>query len=114
MTVHAGGRLEQHLPDEVGHERHRPAPGVFGEHEVVLAEGSTVGAALGVSATVKSYHHQGVADAGSLTVTGRADDGTIEAVEVPDKSFAVGVLWHPEAGDDGRLFEALVSAASAR
>jgi putative glutamine amidotransferase len=76
MTVHAGGRLEQHLPDEVGHERHRPAPGVFGEHEVVLAEGSTVGAALGVSATVKSYHHQGVADAGSLTVTGRADDGT--------------------------------------
>jgi putative glutamine amidotransferase len=114
MTVQAGGRLEQHLPDEVGHERHRPAPGVFGEHEVLLEEGSRVATALGGSARVKSYHHQGVADAGSLTVTGRADDGTIEAVEDPRRPFAVGVLWHPEAGDDLRLFEAMVSAASDR
>ena len=112
LTVHAGGRLEQHLPDVVGHERHRPEPGVFGEHQVTLTEGSRVRAALGATAVVKSYHHQGVADAGSLAITGRADDDTIEAVEVVGKAFAVGVLWHPEAGDDPRLFDALVTSAS--
>ncbi len=112
MTVHAGGRLEQHLPEVVGHEGHRPEPGVFGEHDVQLVEGSRVRAVLGATSTVKSYHHQGVADAGSLMVTGRADDGTIEAVEVPGKGFAVGVLWHPEAADDPRLFDALVRAAA--
>lgn len=114
MTVHAGGRLSQHLPDVVGHDRHRPEPGVFGEHSVRMAEGSVVHRALGPTATVRSYHHQGVADAGSLTVTGWADDDTIEVVEVPGRRFAVGVLWHPEAADDPRLFEALVAAAGSR
>jgi putative glutamine amidotransferase len=111
MTVHAGGHLEQHLPDVVGHEAHRPEPGIFGVHAVRLTAGSTAGRVLGPEATVKSYHHQGVADAGSLVVTGWADDDTVEAVEIPDRRFAVGVLWHPEAGDDPRLFEALVAAA---
>jgi putative glutamine amidotransferase len=113
MTVHAGGRLEQHLPDVVGHEGHRPEPGVFGIHDVTLTPGSRVHAVLGDQVSVKSYHHQGVSDTGSLTTAGHAFDGSIEVVEVPGKRFAVGVLWHPEAGDDPRLFEALVSAASA-
>ena len=112
MTVHAGGRLEQHLPDVVGHDQHRPAPGVFGVHPVTLVEQSLAHRVLGNTSTVKSYHHQGVADAWSLAVVGRADDGSIEAVEVHGRRFALGVLWHPEAGDDPRLFEALVSAAS--
>ncbi len=66
---------------------------------------------LGASVTIASYHHQGVESAGSLTVTGWAEDGTIEVVEDPSKPFAVGVLWHPEVGDDPRLFQALVEAA---
>jgi len=111
LAVSHGGRLVQHLPDVVGHERHRPAPGVFGEHVVRLSAGSRAHQALGETAVVKSYHHQGVADAGSLEITGWADDDTIEVVEVSGKKFAVGVLWHPEAGDDPALFDALVSAA---
>lgn len=111
MTVHAGGRLEQHLPDVVGHEGHRPEPGVFGIHDVTLAPGSRVHAVLGDHVSVKSYHHQGVGDPGSLQVAGHAHDGSVEVVEVPGRRFAVGVLWHPEAGDDPRLFEALVAAA---
>jgi putative glutamine amidotransferase len=111
MTVHAGGHLEQHLPDLVGHDDHRPAPGTFGSHEVRLAPGSVVQKVLGDRTTVRSYHHQGVADAGSLAVAGWAHDDTVEAVEVPGRRFAVGVLWHPEAADDPRLFEALVAAA---
>jgi putative glutamine amidotransferase len=111
LTVAAGGRLEQHLPDVVGHERHRPAPGVFGEHPVRLAAGSTVAQILGTEATVRSYHHQGIADPGRLAITGWADDATIEVVEDPQRRFCIGVLWHPEVGDDPRLFEALVAAA---
>ena len=112
MTVHGGGRLEQHLPDVVGHEGHRPEPGVFGVHDVTLEPGSVVHGVLGDTVTVKSYHHQGVADAGSLSVAGRADDQTVEVVEIPGRRFAVGVLWHPEVGDDPRLFDALVAAAT--
>jgi putative glutamine amidotransferase len=113
MTVHGEGRLEQHLPDLVGHDEHRPRPGMYGVHEVALVRGSTTHGVLGDTVSVKSYHHQGVADPGSLTIAGRAPDNTIEAVEIPGRRFAVGVLWHPEAGDDPRLFDALVDAAAA-
>jgi putative glutamine amidotransferase len=111
MSVHAGGALEQHLPDLVGTDVHRPATGVYGDHAVRLAERSQIAAVLGDEAKIKSYHHQGVADAGSLTVVGWAEDGTIEAVEDPAHRFAIGVLWHPEVGDDPRIFQALVDAA---
>ena len=112
MAVVRGGSLLQHLPDVVGHERHRPAPGVYGEHDVRLQPGSLAHRVLGPSVSVPSYHHQGVAKAGTLTVTGWADDDTPEVVEDPGLRFAIGVLWHPEAGDDLRLFEALVGAAT--
>jgi len=111
LTVLHGGRLDQHLPETVGHEGHRPGPGVFGEHEVKTEPGSAVHAAVGPRVTVKSYHHQGVRDPGSMRVSATADDGVIEGVEVPGSRFAVGVLWHPEAGEDPRLFDALIAAA---
>ncbi len=113
MVVNAGGALTQHLPDLVGHEGHRPSPGVYGDHAVHLGPGSRVQSILGDSAHVRSYHHQGVVDAGSLAVTGWADDETIEVVEDPARRFAIGVLWHPEVGDDPRLFDALVAATRA-
>jgi putative glutamine amidotransferase len=111
LSVVSGGTLEQHLPDVVGHEGHRPEPGVYGRHGVRLAPGSLAHRLLGDEVSVPSYHHQGLASAGSLTVTGWADDESPEVVEDPTRRFALGVLWHPEAGDDLRLFEALVGAA---
>ena len=110
LAVAHGGTLVQHLPDVVGHERHRPSPGVYGQHEVRTATGSLVRTVLGECIVVPSYHHQGLASPGSLRVTGWADDETPEAVEDPQRRFVLGVLWHPEAGDDPRLFEALVAA----
>jgi putative glutamine amidotransferase len=101
----------QHLPDVVGHDRHRPRPGVYGRHGVRLAPGSLVASVLGERVDVPSYHHQGLGSAGSLTVSGWADDGTPEVVEDPGRRFALGVLWHPEADDDPRLFDALLAAA---
>jgi putative glutamine amidotransferase len=111
MTVQAGGRLHQHLPELVGTDDHRPSPGVYGEHDVRLLEGSLAQHLLGARARVRSYHHQGVVDTGSLRPTGWADDDTVEVVEDGDHRFALGVLWHPEVGDDPRLFDALVAAA---
>jgi putative glutamine amidotransferase len=111
LSVACGGALHQHLPEVVGHDGHRAAPGVYALHDVRLARGSRVHAILGERASVPSYHHQGVASAGSLTVSGWAHDDTIEAVEAPGHRFALGVLWHPEASEDLRLFEALVATA---
>ncbi|WP_199511898.1 gamma-glutamyl-gamma-aminobutyrate hydrolase family protein [Nucisporomicrobium flavum] len=111
LTVAAGGTLHQHIPDVLGHEGHRPAPAVYGHQEVVFTTGSRIAALMGEDRRVQCYHHQGVADAGSLTVTGRTEDGLVEAVEEPSRTFVLGVQWHPEVVRDKRLFGALVAAA---
>ena len=49
---------------------------------------------------------------GGLQVTAYADDGTPEALEDPKRGFTLGVLWHPEEGEDLALFEALVAEAA--
>ena len=66
---------------------------------------------MGDDLVIRCFHHQGVADAGKLTVTGRAEDGLAEAVEDASRRFALGVQWHPEVIRDERLFGALVAAA---
>ena len=108
-----GGDLVQHLPEVVGDEKHKHAPGTFSDHEVEVKDGTRLGALLGGRAPVKSHHHQGFGRLGEgLVEAARAEDGTLEAVEDPAKRFAVGVLWHPEEGEDGALFRALVEEAS--
>lgn len=111
MCVAAGGALIQHLPTAIGSERHRAGNGIYAEHPVKTVPDSLLADVLGPAATVSSYHHQGVADPGKLTVSAYADDGTIEGVERPGSRFDLGVLWHPEVTDDPRLFAALVAAA---
>jgi gamma-glutamyl-gamma-aminobutyrate hydrolase PuuD len=113
LNVALGGTLVQHLPEVVGHDGHNPAPGVFGTTTVTLAAGSVVGSVVGGRLRVACHHHQAVDRvADGLTVTGRAADGTVEAVELAGRAFAVGVQWHPEQdGKDVRLFAALVAAA---
>ncbi|MEV6527546.1 gamma-glutamyl-gamma-aminobutyrate hydrolase family protein [Longispora sp. NPDC051575] len=111
MAVAAGGTLFQHLPDEVGHTDHQPEPGRYGSHPVRFAAGSLAESVYGPTGNVNSYHHQGVADPGTLTATGWSEDGVIEVLEDPGRAFRLGVQWHPEELGDGRLFEALVRAA---
>ena len=113
LNVARGGDLVQHLPDVVGDKKHKHnPPGTFADHEVDLVGGTRVQSLLGDRAPVKSHHHQGFGRLGDgLRESARADDGTIEAVEDPAQRFAVGVLWHPEAGEDFALFEGLVDEA---
>jgi gamma-glutamyl-gamma-aminobutyrate hydrolase PuuD len=114
LNVELGGTLVQHVPDVVGHSGHNPSPGVFGPVTVALEPGSRVGAAVGQAVTVLCHHHQALdAIAPGLVVTGRAGDGTVEAVELDGHPFVVGVQWHPEQdAADVRLMAALVTAAS--
>ena len=109
LNVARGGNLVQHIPDVVGHEEHRAVLGQFSEHAVRVDPDSRLGAVRG---NVMSHHHQGLGRLGEgLREVAWAEDGIVEAVEDPAKPFVVGVLWHPEAGEDQRLFEQLVEAA---
>lgn len=113
LTVAYGGTMHQHLPDVIGSDKHRPETGVVGWHGVRFAPNSRVAHIYGEQELeVNTYHHQGLADPGRLTVTAWADDGVIEAVEDPDKRFVVGVQWHPEEITGDHIFPALVTAAS--
>ena len=114
LNVARGGDLVQHLPDVVGDEKHKHTPGTFADHNVELEQGTKLAAVLGDHAPVKSHHHQGFGRIGDgLRIAAHAEDGTVEAVEDPSRRFALGVLWHPEAGEDMKLFEGLVDAAAA-
>ena len=116
LNVAMGGTLVQHLPEVVGHEEHRHTPGSFADHEVRLEPGSLAARAAGAERlAVKSHHHQGVAELGEgLVPTGwSVPDDLVEAVELPECTFALGVLWHPEeTGPDG-VVAALLDAARA-
>jgi putative glutamine amidotransferase len=113
LNIVLGGDLVQHLPDVIGGDAHKQSPGVFADHEVGIEIGTQLDELVGGEVLVKSHHHQGFGRLGEgLRVAARAPDGTIEAIENPAHRFAVGVLWHPEAGEDQRLFEALVAEAA--
>jgi gamma-glutamyl-gamma-aminobutyrate hydrolase PuuD len=114
LNVALGGDLVQHVPEVVGSDRHKQAPGAFAEHGVELRPESRLAGILGDRAAVKSHHHQGYARLGrGLREAAWAEDGTIEALEAPDRRFTLGVLWHPEEDEDLALFEALVEEARA-
>lgn len=114
LNVALGGDLEQHVPDRVGTNVHKEVNGVFAEHDVEVLPDTRLGSLLGARHDVKSHHHQGFGEVGDgLVVAARAPDGTVEALEAPERRFTLGVLWHPEAGEDLALFEALVTEAAA-
>ncbi|WP_322937785.1 gamma-glutamyl-gamma-aminobutyrate hydrolase family protein [Nocardioides bizhenqiangii] len=112
MAVHAGGGLDQHVPDLVGDDRHNPAPGVFGETSVSVAPESRLASMIGTSQTVHCHHHQSVRDHPGFTAVAWADDGVLEAMEAPGDRLCVAVQWHPEMAADAGLFQALVDAGA--
>lgn len=96
MGVHRGAALIQHLgeviPDADRHRNDRT-------HRVDTELGS---------GTVASWHHQALADVGTLALAGRSDDGVIEAVRDPARPFYVGVQWHPERTQDPSMGDGII------
>ena len=114
MAVAAGGSLDQHTPDVVGHDEHSPGGDQFGGTRVRTLEGSRVALAEGDEVLAQCHHHQSVHAHPGYVATAWAPDGTMEAMEAPGDRFCVGVQWHPEMGRDQALFAALVGAATHR
>jgi putative glutamine amidotransferase len=102
------------VPDRVAADTQKQTTGVFADHDVEVLEGTRLASIVGDRSDVKSHHHQGYGTLGTgLREAARAPDGTVEALEDPSRRFTLGVLWHPEEGEDLALFEALVAEATA-
>ncbi|MFE0104186.1 gamma-glutamyl-gamma-aminobutyrate hydrolase family protein [Streptomyces sp. NPDC059009] len=110
LNVALGGTLVQHM------EGHTGGTGVFGSHPVTSVPGTRYATIVPeASADVPTYHHQAVDRLGEgLVVSAHAEDGTVEAVELPGDGWVVGVQWHPEMGTDTRVMAALVAEAVKR
>jgi putative glutamine amidotransferase len=122
LNVARGGTLHQHLPEIVGvtvTHRQNGTPG-SPTHAVAVDPDSRLAAIVGHRHVhVNSFHHQAVDTLGErLTITARAEDGTVEGVEAVDRSFVVGVQWHAEClvdlDEQAALFSALVDACVER
>ncbi|MEU1274978.1 gamma-glutamyl-gamma-aminobutyrate hydrolase family protein [Streptomyces sp. NPDC005799] len=108
LNVALGGTLVQHV------EGHAEVVGVFGRHTVKPVPGTRYAEAVPEETSVPAYHHQAVDRLGTgLLPSAYAEDGTVEAVELPAADgWALGVQWHPEMGEDSRVMRALVRAVS--
>ena len=126
LNVALGGTLIQDLPSQHRREDGQPsmshrqtAPGRYPSHRVEVAEGSLLEQIVGQRELwVNSFHHQAVGEvAGRANLSAWAADGVVEAIELPDARFVLGVQWHPEImtrkEDEAsrRLFSAFAKAA---
>jgi putative glutamine amidotransferase len=113
LNVARGGTLTQHLPDRLGNESHKPDPVKMTTHDLQIAAASKLSSVLGENAQVPASHRQAVSQLGTgLLTVAWTSDKVVEALEVQGHRWGLGVQWSPEEGDDARLFEALVAAAS--
>lgn len=123
LNVAAGGTLVQDIPSavssELAHTIAEPKDGI--SHSIAVEPGSRLAELLcdadaACSCRVNSRHHQSVSRLGEgLVISARAADGVVEAIEMPDARFCIGVQWHPEnfwrSGEFRPLFAAFVAAA---
>ncbi len=101
VNVGLGGTLYTHLPDQLPGALDHAYPGnrrTVLVHEVQVEEGTLAANVLDEPIVhVNSHHHQGLKDiAPDLRVSGRAPDGLVEIVELPQHPFGLAVQWHPE------------------
>ena len=121
LNVALGGKLITHIPTQfpttIQHSNPYPQnPRELIAHEVALESGSRLAAIYNIGQVqVNSRHHQAVDEiAAGCQVTAHATDSLIEALEVPDARFVLGVQWHPEnlqaIPAHQRLFKAFITA----
>jgi putative glutamine amidotransferase len=122
LAVACGGRLYQDLQADAGLGGHeQPPPRDRPSHPVEVLAGTRLAGLVGPGELmVNSTHHQAVREAGAgVRISARATDGVIEAIELADQPFAVGVQWHPEAvrrhePRHAAIYRGLVAAARRR
>ncbi|HEU5428835.1 MAG TPA: gamma-glutamyl-gamma-aminobutyrate hydrolase family protein [Actinocrinis sp.] len=114
VNVALGGDTVQDMDERGGHHRHHV-------HDIAIEADSLLAGACGPRVIASCYHHQCIDRLGAgLSATARAEDGVIEAIEIPGRgAWFLGTQWHPEdtAATDAAqaaLFSAFVSAAAHR
>jgi gamma-glutamyl-gamma-aminobutyrate hydrolase PuuD len=114
LNVARGGTLTQYLPDRLGNESHKPDPVKMTTHELQISPASQLGRLLGAAAQVPAAHDQAVSRLGNgLSPVAWTVDQVVEAIELQDHRWGLGVQWSPEDSDDPLLFETLVNVAMA-
>jgi putative glutamine amidotransferase len=120
LNVALGGTLYRDISEHAGALKHTydgQTESTLRSHEIQVEEETRLARILNTPVlTVNSLHHQAVRVVASpLTISARAPDGLVEAVELPHHPFGLAVQWHPEclldAPEMRRLFEAFVAAA---
>lgn len=121
LNIGLGGSLIQDIPSAlpqspVMHSKPNAWLTGFQRHHVSIERASMLGRLYRVdSIEVNSFHHQAIKQLGSgLVASAHAEDGIIEAVELPSRTFTVAVQWHPERDFEGNksLFEQLVKESA--
>ena len=119
LNAMLGGSLYQDLnvqhPSKTEHHMESPYDRVI--HQVQIIDGTPLHQLLQVTELgVNSYHHQAVKTlAPSLTVMAESEDGLVEAVYMPKKTYVWAVQWHPELSYQTdkysrKIFESFVAA----
>jgi putative glutamine amidotransferase len=114
LNVYRGGTIIQHLPDVVGTDEYQRGNAQLTEMDMAVSPGSLLESIVGPTVAGFVYHHQAIASLGAgLTVSARSADDVVEALEIDEYPFGVAIQWHPEVSSekDGRLFDALITAA---
>ncbi len=126
LNVALGGSLIQDIPSQLPLAlNHRvPDPKNALAHDAHVSAGTRLAALLGLAddggrISVNSRHHQAPKRIGEgLIVSAVAGDAVVEALELADHLFCVGVQWHPEnfveTGEFQSLFNGLIDAARRR
>ena len=104
LAVALRGTLYQDIPREATVDSdakrvaHRGPRHTDTAHRIRLEKGSRLADLLGArTITVNSHHHQAIRDVPECArVAARSADGLVEAIELPERRFVLGVQWHPE------------------
>jgi putative glutamine amidotransferase len=120
INVAMGGTIYEDILDQcpgaLNHDRSHYSRGYLA-HPVDVTDDSRLRQILGASQVeVNSLHHQGLRQlAPGVRATAFAQDGLVEAIEVPGHAFGLAVQWHPEWLQEYQpmreLFQAFVQAA---
>jgi len=98
LNVAHGGTVRDLRADEELSDRHGIDLDSFAAHDVNIAAGTRLADVIGAGTRrVNSFHEQAVGQVGAdLRVCATADDGIVEGIERPDRTFVIGIQWHPE------------------
>ena len=118
INVACGGTLYQDMKKEdIPNHFFLSSPKYHGVHDVQIKKDSRLNKILGKEVLgVNSYHHQIVKEvAYNLEVVATTKEGIIEAIEIKDDRFVMGLQWHPEMmvtrhDDQRKIFKGFIEA----